>query len=151
MKLALKDKLEKIKMEKGDTIPKYLTKFTQCWYEFGSVGVTTTKDDLVSLALLGLTKRTYVPSNFYFEGKLVQEEILWNARDGSSSKHDDEENYALVAKAAKEKGKSSHSKSYYIQGANKDLSKIKGFHCHELGCYATNFLHKKANLTGTSV
>ena len=28
--LALKDKLRKIKMEKGDTIQKYLTKFTQC-------------------------------------------------------------------------------------------------------------------------
>jgi len=28
-KLALKDELRKIKMEKGDTIPKYLTKFTQ--------------------------------------------------------------------------------------------------------------------------
>jgi hypothetical protein len=27
MKLALKDKLKKIKMEKGDNIPKYLTKF----------------------------------------------------------------------------------------------------------------------------
>ena len=27
-KLALKDKLRKIKMEKGETIPKYLTKFT---------------------------------------------------------------------------------------------------------------------------
>ena len=29
-KLALKDKLGKIKMEKGDTIQKYLTKFTPC-------------------------------------------------------------------------------------------------------------------------
>ena len=29
-KLALKDKLRKIKMKKGDTIPKYLTKFIQC-------------------------------------------------------------------------------------------------------------------------
>ena len=29
-KLALKDKLKKIKMEKGDTITKYLTKFFQC-------------------------------------------------------------------------------------------------------------------------
>ena len=29
-KLALKDKLRKIKMEKGETIPKYLTKFVQC-------------------------------------------------------------------------------------------------------------------------
>ena len=30
MKLALKDKLAKIKMEKGDSMPKYLTKFVQC-------------------------------------------------------------------------------------------------------------------------
>ena len=28
-KLALKDKLRNIKMEKGDSIPKYLTKFVQ--------------------------------------------------------------------------------------------------------------------------
>ena len=38
-KLVLKDKLRKIKMEKGDTIHKYLMKFTQCRDEFGSVGV----------------------------------------------------------------------------------------------------------------
>jgi len=29
-KLALKDKLRNIKCEKGDNMPKYLTKFTQC-------------------------------------------------------------------------------------------------------------------------
>jgi len=45
-KLALKEKLRKIKMEKGDTKPKYLTKFTQhrdelkcqcysCWRRYG--------------------------------------------------------------------------------------------------------------------
>jgi hypothetical protein len=55
-KLALKDKLRKIKMEKGDSIPKYLTKFVQCRDELGSVGITVTDDDLVSLALLGLPK-----------------------------------------------------------------------------------------------
>jgi hypothetical protein len=55
-KLALKDKLRKIKMEKGDTIPKYLTKFVQCRDELGSVGITVAADDLVSLALLGLPK-----------------------------------------------------------------------------------------------
>ena len=55
-KLALKDKLRKIKMEKGDTIPKYLTKFFQCWDELGSVGITVADDDLVSLDLLGLSK-----------------------------------------------------------------------------------------------
>jgi hypothetical protein len=55
-KLALKDKLRKIKMEKGDTILKYLTKFIQCCDELGSVGVTVSDDDLVDLALLGLPK-----------------------------------------------------------------------------------------------
>ena len=36
-KLVLKDKLRKIKMEKGENIPKYLTKFVQCRDEMGSV------------------------------------------------------------------------------------------------------------------
>ena len=34
-KLALKYKLKKIKMEKGESIPKYLTKFVQCRDELG--------------------------------------------------------------------------------------------------------------------
>jgi hypothetical protein len=55
-KLVLKDKLRKINMEKGDTIPKYLTKFVQCRDELGSVGIKITADDLVSLVLLGLPK-----------------------------------------------------------------------------------------------
>ena len=55
-KLALKDKLRKIKKEEGETVPTYLVKFTQCRDELGSVGVTTADDDLVSLALLGLPK-----------------------------------------------------------------------------------------------
>lgn len=56
MNLVLKEKLRNIKMEKGDTIPKYLTKFIQCQDELGSVNVTVAKDDMVSLALLGLPK-----------------------------------------------------------------------------------------------
>ena len=55
-KLALKDKLRNIKMEKGDSIPKYLTKFFQCKDEMGSVGVTVDEEELVILALLGLPK-----------------------------------------------------------------------------------------------
>ena len=55
-KLALKDKHRKIKMEKGDTILKYLTKFFQFQDELGSIGITTMDDELVSLALLGLLK-----------------------------------------------------------------------------------------------
>ena len=38
-KLVLKDKLRKIKMEKGDSIPKYLTKFVHYKDELGSVGL----------------------------------------------------------------------------------------------------------------
>ena len=55
-KFTLKDKLRKIKMEKGDTIPKYLTKFFQCWDDLGSVGITITANYLVSFVLLGLPK-----------------------------------------------------------------------------------------------
>jgi hypothetical protein len=55
-KLALKDKLRKIKMEKGDTIPKYFMKFVQCQDYLGSVGITFVVDDLVILVLLGLPK-----------------------------------------------------------------------------------------------
>ena len=55
-KLALKDKLKKIKMKKGDSIPKYLTKFVHYKDELGSVGVIVDNEDLVSLALLGLPK-----------------------------------------------------------------------------------------------
>ena len=55
-KLALKDKLRQIKMEKGDSIPKYLTKFFHCKDELGNVGVTIDEEYLVSLALLGLPK-----------------------------------------------------------------------------------------------
>ena len=55
-KLALKDKLRKIKCEKGDTISTYLNKLTTCRDELGSVGIMTVDDDMVSLALLGLPK-----------------------------------------------------------------------------------------------
>ena len=54
--LALKDKLGKIKCEKGDTISTYMNKLTTCRDELGSVGITTADDDMVSLALLGLLK-----------------------------------------------------------------------------------------------
>ena len=55
-KLALKEKLRKIKMEKGNTIPSYLTRFVQCRDELGSMEITIVDDDLVSLVLLGLPK-----------------------------------------------------------------------------------------------
>ena len=57
--VVLKDKLRNIKMEKGGSMPKYLTKFIQCRDELGSVGVTVYDKDLVSLALLGLPKNSH--------------------------------------------------------------------------------------------
>jgi hypothetical protein len=93
-KLVLKDKIKKIKMEKGESIPKYLTKFVQCQDELGSVGKIVADDDLVSLALLGLPKNWHNYQDS-INGKeklsdwerlwsdLVQEEFRWNTRDGS--------------------------------------------------------------------
>eukprot|EP00253_Pinus_taeda_P012841 PITA_12841 len=120
-KLALKDKLRNIKAEKGDSMPEYLMKFTQCRDELGSVGVTVDDEDLVSSALLGLLKswhsyqnsvngREKLPRWEKLWSDLVQEEIKQNTRDGSSSKAFDEENCAFAAKAKKGKNKkASHS------------------------------------------
>eukprot|EP00253_Pinus_taeda_P027338 PITA_27338 len=117
-KLALKDKLRKIKCEKGDRISTYLNKITTCRDELRSVGITTVDDDMVSLSLLSLPKswHSYQDS---INGReklldwerlwldLMQEEISRSTRDGSSSKQDDEESLALVSKARKGKGKAS--------------------------------------------
>jgi hypothetical protein len=154
-KLALKDKLRKIKMEKGETIPKYLTKFVQCRDELGSVGITIVVDDLVSLVLLGLPKswnsyqdsvngREKLPDWERLWSDLVQEEFRRNTRDGSSSKRDDEEDCALTAKARKGKWKKSQSNSE-SKVKKLDLSKVKCFHCHERGHLATNCPQKKKN------
>lgn len=156
-KLALKDKLRKIKMEKGDSIKKYLTNFTHCQDELGSVGITIVEDDMVSLALVGLPKIWYSYQDSvngreklpYWErmwSDLMQEEIRMNTRDGSSPNSDNEENCPLASKEKKGKGKASHSKSDSCHGGKKkDMSKVKCFHCHELGHFATDYPLKKSN------
>ena len=67
--MALKDKLKKIKMEKGDNIAKYLTKFIQCRDELGSVGITVADDDLMSLSLLGLPRVGTVIKTLSMDGR----------------------------------------------------------------------------------
>ena len=52
----MKEKLWKIKCEKGDMISTYLNKLTTYRDELGSVGIMTAHDDMVSLALLSLPK-----------------------------------------------------------------------------------------------
>lgn len=68
-KMALKDKLRNIKMEKGNSILKYLTNFTQYRNELGSVNITAVKDDLVSLALLVIPKIWHLPMLSYWDGE----------------------------------------------------------------------------------
>ena len=78
-KLALKDKLWKIKMEKGDTISTYLSKLTTYIDELGSVGITTTDDDMVSLTLFGLPKSwNSYQNSMNGKEKLLDWEQLWS-------------------------------------------------------------------------
>ena len=135
-------------MEKGDSIPKYLTKFVHSRDELGSVGITVDDEELVSLDLLGLPKSWHsyedsINGREKIQGwerlwsDLVQEEIRRSTRDGSSSKNEDEENCTLAAKARKGKGKKFPSKSE-AKGKKQDLSKVNCFHCHQHGLFATN-------------
>eukprot|EP00253_Pinus_taeda_P007771 PITA_07771 len=134
-KLALKDKLRKIKCEKGDMISTYLNKLTTYRDELGSVGITKVDDDMVSLALLSLPKswhsyqdsvngREKLPDWERLWSDLMQEEIRRSTKVGSSSKQDDEENLTLTSKVRKGKGKASHSISSSSHGGkNFDKSK----------------------------
>ena len=79
-----------------------------------------------------------------FGQDLVQEEISWGTRDGSSSKNEDEENCALAAKERKGKGKKNPSQSS-AKGKKQDMSKVKCFHYHQHRHYATNCPQRKKN------
>ena len=79
----------------------------------------------------------------------MQEEFKQNTRDGSSSKNEDEEYCAFSAKAKKGKGNKFHSKSESKDGKKRDMSRMKCFHYHEHGNYATNYPQNKKNKNAT--
>jgi hypothetical protein len=119
-------------MQKNDTIPQYLSKFTQCHDELGGVGVNVPEEDLVSLALLGLPKswhsyqdsvngREKLPNWECLWSDLVQEEIRQNTRDGTSSKGEDEEKFALVGKERREKGRNPNPNQNPVKGARRNI------------------------------
>ena len=69
-----------------------------------------------------------------------------STRDGSLSK-EDEENCALESKAKKGKEKDSHPKLSSSHGGKKfDKSKVRCFHCHEVGHFATKCPLKKSKM-----
>ena len=73
----------------------------------------------------------------------MQEEIRQSTRDGSSSNNSDEENFTLAAKA--KKGKSKKASQFGAKVKKQDMSKVKCFHCHQHGHYATSCPQKKKN------
>ena len=97
-KLALKDKLRNIKCENGDSMPKYLTKFTQCRDELGSVGVTVDDEDLVSLALLGLPKSWHsYQDSVNGREKLPGWERLWSDLDAGGDQTEHQRRFFIQA------------------------------------------------------
>jgi hypothetical protein len=78
-KLVLKDKFRKIKMEKGNSIPKYVMNFFQCRDELGSVGIIVTDDYLVILDLLGLPMNWHsYQDSINGREKILDWERLWS-------------------------------------------------------------------------
>ena len=130
-------------MQKNDSIPQYISRFTQYFDELVGAGFNVAKDYLAIQSLLGLPKswhsyqdlingREKLPNWECLWSDLVQEEIRKNTIDGTSSKCEDEENFGLGGKERKGKGEEIPIKTrFQSRGKKKDQSKIKCFNCHE--------------------
>ena len=111
-KMALRDKLHSIKMEKGDSVSVYLTKLTQIKDELATVGETLPESELVRIALNGFTDewsvfvkcivgREKLPSWSRLWDDFTQEEIREGMRKNGETRNMEED----VALASRVKGK----------------------------------------------
>jgi hypothetical protein len=155
-KMVLRDRLRNTKMSKTDSVTSYLTRITQVRDQLGAVDETVTNVELVRVALNGFTK----PWTSFIEGICAREKLsdfnrLWDdciqeetRREalGGPQEDGDEENLALSSQAKKGKGKvrkNTGGDSSSQAGTGKDLSKVKCFHCHKKGHYASQCPERK--------
>jgi len=106
--------------------------------EFGAGGIRICSS-VVEMSFNGLRMLFQSKSDLALKDKLRNNKY----ENGSSSKVSDEENCALVFKA--KKGKSKKASQSGAKGKKQDMSKVKCFHCHQHGHYATNCPRKKNN------
>lgn len=151
-KMVLKEKLRTIKMQKGESVTSYLTRIQGVRDELAPVGEKPVDGELVRVALIGFTKgwATFV-QGITGRDKFLDWERLWSdftqeefqlnlveasSNNGKGCKGEkEEENLALAGKGKKGKTKSENNQK--SDKNKKDLSKIKCFHCHEFGHYAS--------------
>jgi hypothetical protein len=143
-KMVLREKLKSIKMTKTENVVTYLTKITQVRDELTAVWEVVVDNELVRIALNGVTKQwaVFVEGIFARENlskwdclwdDFIQEETRRGYGQGSSSNGNEEENVALVAKGKKKSKKGSKGGNKQKGEGKKDMSKVKCFACHKFG------------------
>ena len=131
-KLALKDKLHNVKMNKDEGVAFYLTRVAQVKDELAVVGDVIPNLELVRIALKGFTKkwevfvkcilgREKLSNWFRLWDDFTQEEIREGAL-GSQVNGEVEHNVALATKVNKKK---------------KDISQIRCYHCGQMEHYSS--------------
>jgi hypothetical protein len=153
-KMLRREKLRSAKMARGESIVRYLTKFTQTRDELAIVGEIVDETELVRTTLNGFTKqwdvfvRGVVAREKLLDWErlwddLTQEELRVGTSQSSQPKSEDEENLALAGKK-KFQGKKGPTGGQTSKGEKKkDFSKIKCFSCHKPGHFAIQFPNKK--------
>jgi hypothetical protein len=146
--MALRKQLRGTKMAKGEGVIPYFTRITQIMDELAVVGAKVEDLELVHIALDGFSKSWDVFVRGVVTRKklddwqqlwcdFLQEEIrIGQARPSSSTHVEEEEELALAGKAKGKKKKKCGKK-------NIDFSKVKCFHCHTMGHFASQCPERK--------